>query len=88
MVLLWDAAGQPISVAAVEGLGENAGDGRFADATVAGEDVAVGDPVLIERVNQRSGYVILACDVRKTLRTIFSRQYLIAHRPPALLQGL
>ena len=65
--------------AAVERHGQDAGDGGFADAAVAGKDVAVGDAVLGEGVGQGAGDVVLAGDVRKTLRTVFSRQYLIAH---------
>ena len=38
--------------AAVQGHGHDAGDGGFADAAVAAEDVAVGDAVLAEGVGR------------------------------------
>ena len=65
--------------AAVEGHGHDARDGGFADAAMAGEDVAVGDAVLAERVHQGAGDVVLAGDVGKALRTVFSGQNLVTH---------
>ena len=48
---------------AVEGAGEDAGNGGLADAAVAAEDVAVGDAILGEGVEQGSGDVVLSDDV-------------------------
>ena len=64
---------------AIQGLGDDAGDGSFADAAMAREDVAVGDAVLFERVHQGAGDVVLAGHVGKALRTIFAGQYLVTH---------
>ena len=65
--------------AAVEGHGHNARNGGFANAAVAGKNVAVGDAVLRERVHQGAGNVILTRYVGKALRTVFSGQNLITH---------
>ena len=46
---------------------------------MAGEDVAVGDAVLREGVDQGAGDVVLAGDIGKALRTVFSGQYLVGH---------
>ena len=59
-------------VAAVERHGQDAGDGGLADAAVAGEDVAVGDAVLGERVHQGHGDVVLSDDVGEALGTVFA----------------
>ncbi len=59
-------------IAAVERHGQDAGDGGLADAAVAGEDVAVGDAVLGERVHQGHGDVILPDDVGEALGTILA----------------
>ncbi len=64
---------------AVEGHGDDAGDGGFADAAMAAEDVAVGDAVLAEGVHQGAGDVVLSGDVGEALRTVFSGQNLITH---------
>jgi hypothetical protein len=58
--------------AAVQRLGHDAGDGGFTDAAMPGEDVAVRDAVLGERIHQGMSDVVLASNVGKTLRTIFS----------------
>ena len=57
-------------VATVERHGEDAGDGRLADASVARKDVAVGDALLGERVHQSDGDVILAGDVGEALGAV------------------
>src|ERR1700739_998371 len=64
---------------AIQGLGKDAGDGGFANAAVAGKDIAVGDAVLRERVQQCTCDVVLAGYVGKALRTIFASQYLVTH---------
>jgi ribulose-5-phosphate 4-epimerase/fuculose-1-phosphate aldolase len=63
---------EPIGVAAVERHGQDARDGRLADAAVAGEDVAVRDAVLGQRVHQGHGDVVLADDVGEALRAVFA----------------
>ncbi len=66
-------------VAAVQGHGDDAGDGGFADAAVPREDVAVRDAVLGEGVHQGAGDVVLAGYVGEALRTVFSGQNLVTH---------
>jgi hypothetical protein len=46
---------------------------------VPAEDISMRDPLLLNGISQGPGYVVLANDVRKALRPVFSRQYLIAH---------
>ena len=58
------------NVAAVERHSKDAGDGCLADAAVAGEDVAVSDALLGERVHQGDGDVVLAGNVGKALRAV------------------
>ena len=59
--------------------GQDAGDSGFPDAAVAGEDVAVRDPVLRKGIQQSARNVILPGDVGKALRTIFASQNLVTH---------
>ncbi len=66
------AGGGADGVLAVECGGEDAGDGGFADAAVAGEDVAVRDAPLLERVLQGAGDVVLADDVREAEWAVFA----------------
>src|SRR6478609_297866 len=65
--------------AAIERHGQNASDGGLADAAVAAEDVAMRDPLLLNRIFQGAGDVFLTNHLGKTLRTVFTRQNLIAH---------
>ena len=65
--------------AAVERLGDDAGDGGFADAAMAGKDVAVSDAVLGQSVHERAGDMVLAGHVGEALRTVFAGQYLVSH---------
>ena len=46
---------------------------------VTGKDVAVGDAVLGEGVDQGAGDVVLPGYVGEVLRTVFSGQNLVAH---------
>jgi hypothetical protein len=39
----------------------------------------VGNPVLLKGIFQGSGDVILPNDIREALRTVFAREYLVAH---------
>ncbi len=66
-------------VAAVERHGQDAGDGGFADAAMAGKNISVRYPVLAEGVKQGTGHVILAGHIGESLRTVFSGQNLITH---------
>ena len=72
-------SGVPISVRQFRAMANDARDGGFADAAMAGEDVAVRDAVLGEGVQQGARDVVLAGHVGKALRTIFSGQNLITH---------
>ena len=65
--------------AAVQRHGQDAGNRRFANASMARKDVAVRNSILAKRIQERAGHMVLAGHVRKALRTVFSRQYLIAH---------
>ena len=69
----------PMALRQLRADGEDAGDGGLADAAVAGEDVAVGDAVLGERVEQRAGDVVLADDVGEEGRAVFSGENLVRH---------
>jgi hypothetical protein len=66
------ALGRTDDVAAVERRGKDARDGRLADAAMAGEDVAVGDAVLRECVEQRAGDVVLPDDVGEELGAVLA----------------
>ena len=39
---------------------------------MSGEDVAVGDAALRQRIQQRAGHVLLSNDVGKTLRAVLA----------------
>ena len=73
------ALGRADGVLAVERHGQDAGDGGFADAAVAAEDVAVGDAPLLERVQQGAGDVLLPDDVAEELGAVFAGENLIGH---------
>ena len=64
-------------VDAVQAAGQDARDGGFAGAALAGEDVAVGDPVLRDGVFQRGLDVFLVDHVGKRLRPVFSGDDLV-----------
>ncbi len=72
-------------VLAVERHGQDAGDGGFADAAVAAEDVAVGDAALGERVEQRAGDVLLPDHVAEELRAVFAGENLVGHLSESML---
>ncbi len=56
-------------------------DGRLADATMAAEDVAVRNAVLLQRILQRAGDVVLAHDIAEAERAVFAGKDLVGHRP-------
>ena len=64
---------------AVEALGKDAGDGGFAGAARAAEQVGVGGPVLPDGVGEGLGDVVLADHIVEPLRPILSRYDLIGH---------
>ena len=66
------ALGRADGRAAVQCCGEDACDGRLADAAMAGEDVAVSDAVLRERVEQGARDVVLSDDVGEELGAILA----------------
>ena len=74
----WGARGAD-GVAAVEGRGQDAGDGRFADAAVAGEDVAVGDAVLGEALSSVRVTWSWPATSEKSCGAVFAGENLIGH---------
>jgi hypothetical protein len=64
---------------AIQGHCKDAGDGRFAYAAVAAEDVAMCNSLLLESVLQGPGNVVLTDDIGEALRPVFAREYLVAH---------
>ena len=46
---------------------------------MSAENVAVRDPLLLDGVLERAGYVVLPDDFRELLRTVFSGKNLVAH---------
>ena len=64
---------------AVQAFGEDARDGGFAGAARAAEEIGVRDAFLLDGVGERLGDVLLADDVAKALRPIFSGYDLIRH---------
>jgi hypothetical protein len=73
---LWIAYRRP----AVERLRQNPRNGRFPDSPVAGKNVAMRDPLLLQRVQERARDMLLPRHIGKFLRTIFSSQNLVSHR--------
>src|SRR5581483_9655595 len=65
--------------AAIEGEGQDARQGSFADPAMAAEDVAVGDPLLGNGILQSTRNVLLPNDIRKTLWTVLTREDLVTH---------
>ena len=67
------------AVDAVHGLGQNAGRRSFACAARTDKEIGVSQALLLNRILQRSNYVILAEDVIENLGAIFSRKDLVTH---------
>ena len=67
-----------VGAAAVERLGENSRDRRFADAAGAGEEVGVVQTPLSEGARQRRDHVVLADDRLKVMGAPLARKYLVA----------
>jgi hypothetical protein len=64
----------------VQGHRQDARDSGLSDPAVAAEDVPVRDAPLFQCIFQRTSDMILADNVRKPLGTIFTREYLVAHK--------
>ena len=64
---------------AIQRHGQDASDGRLANAAVSAEDVAVGDAPLLDGILQRAGDVLLPDHLGELLWTVFARQNLITH---------
>ena len=62
---------------AVQAARQNARDGGFAGAALAGKDVAVRDAVLRDRVLERGADVLLADQLRERLGPVFSGDDLV-----------
>src|SRR3972149_6083617 len=65
---------------AVQRFRQDARRGGLAHAARAGEDVGVGDLVLLEGVLQRADDGFLADDFVEGLRAVLARDYLVGHR--------
>ena len=53
---------------------------RFPDPAMPGEDVPMGDPPLLQRIQQGAGHVLLPGHIGEALRAILPSQNLIGHR--------
>src|SRR5262249_15916124 len=62
---------------AVQAARQNARDGRLSGPSLAGKDVAVGDPVLSDGVVESGLDVLLIDHVAERLRPVFASDYLI-----------
>ena len=65
---------------AVQRLGEDAGDGRLADAARAGEQERVVDAARIERVGERAADVVLTDELVERARAPFAGEDEVTHR--------
>ena len=64
----------------VQGLGENACRGGLPDATRSDKEIGLGESIPPDRVLESSGDVLLADDLLKFLRSVFSCKDAVAHR--------
>src|SRR5438270_13234793 len=69
-----------IGRSAVQGHCQDARNRRLPDAAMPAEDVAMRDALLLNCVLERARHVLLPDNVGKTLRTVLSREDLVAHR--------
>jgi hypothetical protein len=65
------------AVGAIEALGEDAGDGGFAGAARAAEEVGMGDAFLFNGMGEGTGDVFLSDNIAKALGPIFSSYDLV-----------
>ena len=75
------AAADPLF--AVQTAGQDARDGGLADPAGAGEQIGVVQAVLIQRVGERPGHMLLAHQLVEGARSIFAGENLVTHRSPA-----
>jgi hypothetical protein len=68
------------ALVAVEGLGQDAGDGGLAHAAGAGEQVGVVQAVVVQGVHQGAQHVLLPHHFMEIARAPLARQYLVTHR--------
>ncbi len=67
------------SLLAIQGFGEQAGGGGFADPTRASEEKGVGDTTAGDGIAERAGHMFLAHDGVEGLWTPFASKNEIAH---------
>jgi hypothetical protein len=75
-------------VDAVERFGQDARSGGFADPPRPNEKIGVGQPILLDRVLERTRDVFLADKIVERLRPVFSRKNLVTHAPNLVRRGL
>ena len=63
----------------VETLGQNAGDGGLAHTAGTGEQVGVVQAIVVQGVDQRLQYMLLADHLAKALGSPLAREYLVGH---------
>ena len=71
--------GRPVN--AVERFSQNARGGGLADPARPDEKIGVGQPILLDRVLERTRDVFLADEIVERLRPVFSRENLVTHAP-------
>src|SRR6266481_2013855 len=70
--------------AAVQGHGQDTGNGRLSNTAMAAENIAVRDALLLNGVFKSARDVVLPDHIRKSLGTVFTRKDLIAHEKTRL----
>ena len=71
----------------IEGFRKQAGGRGFADAAGAGEQVSVVQAVVFDGVAERTSDMLLPRDLIKSLRSPFSRDYLVRHRESKIVNS-
>ena len=64
---------------AIQGHGQNAGDGGFSNSAMPAENVTVSDALLLQRILQSMDDVVLSDHIGELLGTVFARQNGITH---------
>ena len=77
--------GRPVN--AVECFSQNARGGCLADSARPDEKIGVGQPILLDRVLERTRDVFLADEIVERLRPVFSRKNLVTHAPNLVPRG-
>lgn len=73
---------------AIQPLGEDSGRRRLSGSPNAGKKVRVMQSPGVERGFERPRYMLLPCQIRKRLRSVFSRDYLITQLTGSSLADL